>query len=109
MLTMSPALELLVVGDAVADHMVDRSADGLGKPVVAHVGRDGLLLVDDEIVAEPVQLVGGDPGGHMGLDHVQDVGRQPAGEAHFLLFFRGLDRDGHSGISEPVRRVRDGA
>ena len=94
--------QFLVVGNAVADHMVDRGADGLREAVVADVGGNGLLLADDELVAEAVQLVGGDPGHDMGLDHVQHVGGQAAGNAHFLLFFRGLDRDGHLGRWRPA-------
>jgi hypothetical protein len=37
----------------------------------------------------------------MRLDHVEDVGRQATGQAHFLLFFRGLDRYGHRDLWRP--------
>ncbi len=87
--------ELAVVGDAVADHVVDRGADGLGKAPVIEVGRDGALDVDDVLIAQPVELLGGDARHHMGADHVEHLGGQPAGLAHLELLFWGLDGDMH--------------
>ena len=72
------ALEHPLVGNAVADHVVDRGADGLREAAVAHIGRDRLLDLDDVVVADPVQLIGGDPGDHVLADHVQHVGGQAA-------------------------------
>ncbi len=93
MLTMSPALRRLSFGNAVADHVVHRGADGLGEPAIVDVGRDRLLDVDDVVVAEAVQLLGGHPGHDVRLDHVQHLGGQAAGDAHFLLLFGGFDGD----------------
>ncbi len=90
-LMMSPGLQLPVIGDPVADHVIDRGADGLGETPVIKVRRDGALDVDDVLVAPPVQLLGGDAGHHMGADHVEHFGGQAAGFAHFLLVFGGLD------------------
>ena len=88
---MSPCLEAPLVRDAVADHVVDRGADGLRKAAVAEVRRNGVLHIDDVVVADPVQLVGADPGGHVLADHVEHVGRQAPGNAQLFLLFRGLD------------------
>jgi hypothetical protein len=67
--------------------MVDGGTDGLGEAVVAYVGWDGLLGVDDIIVAEPVQLIGGYPRLHVRSDHVQHFAGKAAGDTHLVLFF----------------------
>ena len=82
-----------VPGDAVADHVVDRSADGLRETLVIQGCRDCLLGLHDEIVADPVELAGGDAGLDRRADHVQHVRRQPSGNAHRLLFGGRLDRN----------------
>jgi len=89
-------LEWLVVGDAMADHMVDRRADGLGEALVVERGGDGLLYVDNIVVAQAIQFLGGDPGLDVFADHLQHFGGQAAGHAHFLDFSGGLEGDGHS-------------
>jgi hypothetical protein len=38
-------------------------------------------------VAEPVELLGADPGHHVLADHVEHVGGQAPGGAHLLLLF----------------------
>ncbi|MNY56423.1 hypothetical protein D3C86_1925040 [compost metagenome] len=81
----------------MADHMVDRGADGLGKALVVQGGRDGLLLVDDVVVADAVQFFGRDAGLDVCTDHFQHLGSQTAGDAHLLDVFRGFDGDGHTG------------
>src|SRR5580692_2909703 len=90
-----PGFELPVIGDAVADHVVHRGTDGLGEAPVIEVRRDGALDMDDVLIAQPVQLLGGDAGHHVGPDHVEYFGGQPAGLAHLQLFFWGLDGDMH--------------
>ncbi len=90
--------QLLVVRDAVADHIVHRSADGLGEAVIVERGRDGLLHVDHVVVADGVQFVGGDARLDVGGDHDQHIGGQLAGNAHLFNLFRCLDFNGH-GIS----------
>jgi hypothetical protein len=74
--------------DAVADDVVDRGADGLGEALVAEVGRDRLLLLDDVPVADAVQVVGRDPGLDVLAHDVQDLGRQAAGDPHLLQVLR---------------------
>src|SRR5580692_5209355 len=51
-----PGLELAVVRNPVAEHVVDRGADGLGETPIIEVGRDGPLDIDDVLVAQPVEL-----------------------------------------------------
>ena len=51
-------------------------------------------------IAEPVQLFGGDAGLDVLADHVEHVGRQASGDAHFFLLGRGLNGDvaAHEGV-----------
>ena len=88
-------LELFGPRNAVAHHVIDRGAHGLGETAVVQRRGDGLLLVDDEVVAEPVQLFGGHARLDVGADHFQDVGGQAARHTHFLDFFGVLDGDSH--------------
>jgi len=101
-------LDLLVARDAVADHVVYRGADGLRKPAVVEVGRGRLLHAGDVLVADAVELVGGHAGFDVLADEVEDFGGEAASLAHFLLFLRGLEGDGHGlgrgGGRGPVRR-----
>ncbi len=85
---------------AVADLVVDRSADRLRKRAVAgrrvvERRRNRALLADHVVVAEPVQLAGRHPGLHVRRDEVEDFGRQAAGDPHPRDVLRGLDRYGH--------------
>ena len=89
---------LAVVGDAVADHVVDRGADRLGKAVIVERRRGGAELVDDVVVAQLVQVACADAGFHVGGDHLQHTGGLAAGFAHLLDFFGRLDGYVH-GIS----------
>ena len=91
-----PRLELPLAGDAVADHVVDRRADGFREAAVVERGRDRVLSAGDVFVADRVQFTGRDARFDMLADHVQDVGRQAAGDPHFVLFFRRFDRNVHS-------------
>ena len=84
--------------DAVADDVVDRGADRGREALVADVGRDRLLHVDDVVVADAVQLGGGHAGLHVRGDDLQHLGGQAAGDAHLLDLVRGLDGDGHRRI-----------
>ena len=101
-------LELAVTGDAVADLVVDRRTDRLGVGRMARRGvierrGDRALHVGHVGVAETVQLLGGGARHHEGGDVVQKLGRQSAGNTHFLDFFRGLDSDGHGGGQGGIR------
>src|SRR5690606_16385278 len=95
-------LQRLVVGDAVADHMIERGADRLGKARAARSGavvewsRNGLLHVDDVVVADAVEFLGGDAGPDVLADHLQHFGGQAAGYAHLFDFIGSLDGDGHA-------------
>lgn len=88
-------LERLLVGDAVAHHMVDRGADRLGETFVVERRRDRLLDVDDVVMAQAVELFGGDTGLDVCFDHFQHFGGQAAGNAHLLDVFCSLDGNGH--------------
>ncbi len=90
--------QLLVVRDAMADHIVHRGADGFGEAVVVERSRDSLLHINDVVVAKGVQFVSGDACFDMGRNHDQHIGGQLAGNAHLFNLFRCLDFNGH-GIS----------
>ena len=66
--------QFFVTGNAVADLMIHRGADGFGEAVVVQWRRDRLLHIDGVIVADLVQLVGGDPGFDVFGDHSQLFG-----------------------------------
>ena len=83
------------VRDAMTDHMVDRGAQGLRKAVVADVGWNRLLHVDDVLVGEPVELLGGDTGLDVFLQHRQHFSRQLAGNTHAFEVFGGFQGNGH--------------
>src|SRR5437773_252429 len=54
----------LLSGDAVADHVIDGSADRFGKTTIVERRRNR-TVPDDELVAEPVELLGCDTWPHM--------------------------------------------
>ena len=85
-------LESAVARYAVADDVVDRGADGLRIAAVAERRGDGVLHIDDVVVADPVQLLGRHPGDDVRTDHVERFGREPAGDPHRLLVGAVLDR-----------------
>ena len=85
-------LQLLRPRNAVADHMVDRRADGFRKAPV--VERRGLgSVIDDEFVYQPVELVRGHAGLHVGRDHVQRLGGKTARATHALESLRAPELD----------------
>jgi len=79
-------------GDAVAHHVVDRGADGFRKPLVVQGGRYSLLLVNNIVVADPVQLFRGHTRFDVFADHFKNIGSQSAGYAHFFDFFGSFNR-----------------
>ncbi len=97
MFRVSPSFSGFVAGDAVAHHVVDRGADRLGEALVVERRGDGLLHVDDIVMADAVQLFGGDAGLDVFGNHFQDFGGQFAGDAHFCDVFGGFEGDGHTG------------
>src|SRR6185437_4190412 len=72
-----------VVGDAVADDLVERGAQGLGVAAVAERAGVG-AVVDEEFVADAVELVGGDAGLDVVADLGQGLGGDLAGHPHAL-------------------------
>ena len=87
--------QLLIPGYAMAYLVVDRGADGSGEATVVQRGRDGLLLVDDVIMANAIELVCRDPRPDMFFDHDQDISCQLAGNSHFFYFIGCFYRYAH--------------
>ena len=101
-----PVFEFFVVGNAVADHMIQRGADGFGETVVIQGGGNGLLFIDDIVMAEAIQLIGGDARLNMGRDHFQHLGGETPGNAHFFDFFGGFNNNAHIFCDFVARRSR---
>jgi hypothetical protein len=91
-------LQPALAGNAVADDVVDRGADRLGKTAVIEGRGDGVQRPGDVLVAEGVELVGRDPRLHVGTDHVEHFGGQAPGPAHAVTLGCGL-LDGHGHIA----------
>ncbi len=85
-------LQLPLAGNAVADDVVDRGADRLRIAAIVQRRRHRAMR-DDEVVAQLVQRAGRHARPHMRGDHVQRLGRQPAGGAHPGEVLRRVDRD----------------
>jgi hypothetical protein len=83
--------QLAVTRDAVTYDVIHRRADGFWKTSVIERRRDCFLDVDDEVVADPVEVRRGDSRAHMGTDHVENICCEPTGGSHFLLLVGGLD------------------
>src|SRR5690606_13160854 len=89
-----------VTRDAVADLVVDGGADGLGERLVPRRGvverrRDGLLVVDDIVVAQRIERFGRDAGLDVRRDEIEHVAGEPAGDPHLLDFLGGLGDGAH--------------
>ena len=92
----------LVVGNAVAHHVVDRRAQRrrvgwVAWGLVAHGGGDGALL-GHALRAQAVDLFGGDAGLDVGGDVVQHFRSQAASQPHALNVFGAFDGDAHGSI-----------
>ena len=68
-------LETFVAGNSMANLMINRGANGFGKPVVVEWRRDRLLLVDNVPMTDVVQLTGGDTRHDMRPYHFEHFGR----------------------------------
>ena len=55
-------------------------------------------MVADELLAQTVQLAGGDAGADIGADEVQALGRKAAGLAHTGKGLRAVEADGGLGL-----------
>ncbi len=75
MLTMSPFCSRLSDGNAVADHMVDRGADRLGKAAIVERGGDR-LMIENVVVTELVELIRRDARLDVRRDEVEGLGGQ---------------------------------
>ena len=87
MLTMSPSLQRLVVGDAVADDMVDRGAAGFGVAAIVERGGDR-AIVHAVVEDEAVDRLGGDAGRHDRRELVEAARGEVACLAHAGKAFR---------------------
>jgi hypothetical protein len=83
-------LQGAAVGDAVADHLVDRGAQGLGEAPVAERRRVG-AVVEQELVADSVDLVRGDAGRDDGGGRRHGLSGDAARDPHLLDRLRVLD------------------
>ena len=81
MLTMSPSRDHRVVGDAVADDLVQRGAQRLRVAAVAERGGVG-AVADQEVVPDLVQEVGGHAGRDVPADLLERLGGEPARHPH---------------------------
>jgi hypothetical protein len=97
-----------VVGDPVADHLVERGTQRLRVTAVAE--RTGVgTVADQEIVAHLVQVVGRDARGHGGANRLQGLGGQLARHPHPLDDLGRLDvrLSGPGVLAAHVLRPRD--
>jgi hypothetical protein len=97
-----------VVGDPVADHLVQRGAQRLRVTAVAERAGIG-AVADQEVVTHLVQVVGRDARGHGGADRLQGLGGQPARHPHPLDDLGRLDvrLPGPGVLAAHVLRPRD--
>jgi len=100
-------LQFLVGWNAVANDMVDRSADRPWKSAVVQRCGHYRLLVNHEVVADVVELLGGNARFNMRLDHSQYIGGKSPGNAHFFDFFCGFDRNAHKKTADWLLGIRD--
>ena len=72
-----------LVGNAVADDLVERCADGLGEEVVVQ-GRRVRVALDAGVVYDLIEVVGGDAGTDGGSGNVENLTSEAADLAHAL-------------------------
>src|SRR3546814_9084995 len=97
-----PFLQHFRAGNAVADDVIDRGADRLRErrtsaaAAVVQRCRDAVQRADDVLVADAVQLVGGNARFDVGFEHDQHGCRSGTGFTHLLLLFGSSDRNGNN-------------
>src|SRR5262249_19061933 len=82
----------LVVGDTVADHVVDGGAGRLAVAAI-HQGRGQRLVGGREVENQPVDLLGRYAGPDLAVQHVEAFGGQPPRPAHALEGSRAVQLD----------------
>ena len=95
-----------VVGDAVADHLVDRRAQRLREALVVQRARVAAAR-DARLVADAVELVGGHADLHRVGELEQDLAPGVAGGAHAIGELVGRHRGNERRRVGRVRRARD--
>ena len=93
-------LQWAIVRNAMADLMIDRSANRLGVGRIARrciiEGRgDAVLNIHHVIVTQPVQFGSGHAGPYIRFDVVEDFAGKTSGNAHSFYVFSCLDSYGH--------------
>src|ERR1022692_5182132 len=93
-------LECLVAGNAVTDNVIHRNANRRRKrPVtrrsVVQRRRNDLLDVNLVIVRDAIELTRGDARPNVRRQKIEQLRREPPGDAHFRNLVRGLDRNRH--------------
>lgn len=81
---------LVVAGDAVANHVIDRGADGFRETVIVERSWYGVLDINNVAVADAIQFASTDAWNDMGTDHFEDFRCQAASDSHFIDLFRRL-------------------
>jgi hypothetical protein len=81
-----------VAGDAMAHDVVDRGANRFRKAAIVERRRD-CVVIDNESVAQPVELAGGKSGPDMGSDEVERLGSERSSSPHAVEGFRTVDLD----------------
>jgi hypothetical protein len=85
-------LQLLVAGNSVADHVVDRNAARMGVAAVAEGGRHG-APVERHLPHHVVEFAGGHARLHQRRKCIEDLGGKAACLAHALEAFRPVQLD----------------
>ena len=97
--------EFVVAGNAMANDVVDRRTDRLGKTLVIQRRRDRPLLFDNMLVADSVEFAGGNAGLHMLADHFQHFRGKPAGHAHFFDLGGRFQMNGHESANQATQKL----
>ena len=96
--------ERTVVRDAVANDLVNGSANGLGEAHVAQARRVGVVR-DAELVADAVELLGGDAGCDGRADGLDGTRRDTSGLADLRDSLGALDLRGSNALGTVVEHV----
>ena len=100
MLTMSPALNLFVARDPVADHVIDRNAGGGGvgrhaRRAVAETSGNAALNVDGVVVSKTIEFARGNAGFDERREVVEKFGGKAAGNPQTGNVFGRFNGNGH--------------